>query len=398
MSFDFINMPDRRGRDAIAMEIPGGLGRDAKTPEHPDPIPLWIADMSFPTAPCVTEAMLRRMEHPIYGYFAPSDEYYRAICLWQAESFGTDGLDREHIAYENGVLGGVVSALRVLCVPGEPVLLHAPTYTGFSSILEANGFPAVLSPLKPDEWGIARMDLADMEEKIVRRHIHTAILCSPHNPTGRVWERKELEEAMELFRRHDVFVISDEIWSDLTLYGNRHVPTQSVSEDARARTVAFYAPSKTFNLAGLIGSYRIVYNERLRAKLDRYEAQCHYNDMNVLSMHALIGAYSPEGRAWLSELRSVLETNVDAAFDFFHSVDGVTVQKPQGTYVSLPDFKDWCSLHGKTMDELCTAGLRTGVLWRDGRYFHAPYGIRLCLALPTHKLREALDRLRRDVL
>lgn len=161
------------------------------------------------------------------------------------------------------------------------------------------------------------MDYEDMEKKIKENHIHTALLCSPHNPSGRVWERWELERMMELFHKYDVQVISDEIWSDLTFFGKKHIPTQSVSEDARQRTIAFYAPSKTFNLAGLVGSYHIVYNKKLADALRWYESLGHYNDMNVLSMHALIGAYTTDGREWLAELKKVLETNINYALDFF---------------------------------------------------------------------------------
>ena len=153
------------------------------------------------------------------------------------------------------MLGGVISALNVLCSKGDNVLLHSPTYIGFTHCLTDNGYHIVHSPLTKDERGVWRMDFADMEKKIVENHIHAAIFCSPHNPCGRVWERWEIEQAMALYKKYDVMVVSDEIWSDILLTGYCHIPTQSVSEDAKMRTVALYAPSKTFNLAGLVGSY-----------------------------------------------------------------------------------------------------------------------------------------------
>ena len=216
------------------------------------------------------------------------------------------GLTKECIGYENGVLGGVISALNVLCSKGDSVLVHSPTYVGFTGALTNNGYYIVHSALKKDEENVWRMDFADMEKKIVENHIHACIMCSPHNPTGRVWERWELEKAMELFKKHDVYVVSDEIWSDLILGENKHIPTQMISEDARNRTIAMYAPSKTFNLAGLIGSYHIIYNSWLRDRVDKESSLSHYNEMNVLSMYALIGAYQPEGYEWVDELRQVL--------------------------------------------------------------------------------------------
>lgn len=399
--FDFTTMIDRRGRDSIAVDLqendfwklPQG-----KTKPGFDKIPMWIADMNFPTAPSVTEEILKRASHPIYGYFVPSEEYYASIIRWHDESFGVKDLRRENIGYENGVLGGITSALHVLATPGEPILVHSPTYTGFTTQLERNGYPAVLSPLKADLDGVLRMDFEDMEQKIRNHKIHTALFCSPHNPSGRVWERRELEQAIELFKKYDVYVISDEIWADLTLFGHRHIPTQSVSEDARMRTVAFYSPSKTFNLAGLVGSYHIVYNKKLSDQLKHYEALGHYNDMNVFSMHALIGAYRPEGREWMDELKKVLEANIQAAYGFFNGIDGINLSKPQGTYVIVPDFHEWCSCRNRSLDELLSAGVEVGVLWRDGRQFHIPYGIRMTLGLPTEKLNEVLERLQRHVL
>ena len=244
MRFDFTSILDRRGFDASALDSLGH-GTAPKLPKEGfDAIPMWVADMNFPTAPAITEAIIRRASHPAFGYFGMSPEYYAAIRGWHRERNGVDNIPDEAIGYENGVLGGVSAALHVLCPRGGPVLVHTPTYVGFSlGVLRSNGYQIVYSPLEPDEQGVWRMDFDDMERKIRENHIHTAIVCSPHNPCGRVWERWELERMMELYRKYDVSVISDEIWSDLILTGT-HIPTQSVSEDARQRTVAVYAPTK----------------------------------------------------------------------------------------------------------------------------------------------------------
>ena len=285
MKYDFTSVMDRHGMDAIAVDAPGTPGFDIAGPKEGfDVIPMWVADMNFPTVPTIVEAMIQRARHPAYGYFMPRQEYYDSIIRWHKERNGVEGLEPRHIGYANGVLGGVVSALNILCSRGDNVLLHSPTYIGFTHSLENNGYNIVHSPLVQDEKGVWRMDFADMEKKIVDNKIHAAIMCSPHNPCGRVWERWELEEAMALYKKHDVYVISDEIWSDLILEGYKHIPTQSVSEDARMRTVAMYAPSKTFNLAGLVGSYSIVYNTWLKDRMEKEASLSHYNAMNVLSM------------------------------------------------------------------------------------------------------------------
>ena len=401
MKYDFTSILNRRGMDAIAVDTPfeeEGFNHDyfagIHLKEGMDWIPMWVADMNFPTVPTVQEAIIERTKHPAFGYFSPRKEYFEEIIKWQENRNGVTGLTKECIGYENGVLGGVVSALNVLCSKGDSVLLHSPTYIGFTGALTNNGYHIVHSQLKKDGEKVWRMDFEDMEKKIVENHIHACIMCSPHNPTGRVWEKWELEKAMELFKKHDVYVISDEIWSDLILEGYKHIPTQMISEDARNRTIAMYAPSKTFNLAGLIGSYHIIYNPWLRDRVDKESSLSHYNDMNMLSMYALIGAYQPEGYEWVDELRQVLTENVKFACDFIEEhFEGVEVSRPQGTYMLFLDCEKWCRAHGKTMDELQKAGLEAGVMWQDGRPFHGEYGIRMNLALPLSRVKEAFERL-----
>ena len=397
MKYNFTDIIERNGKDAIAAEkIP--YAADVQVKEGFSRIPMWVADMNFATAPSIPQKVAERLEHPLYGYFEPRQEYYDAIIRWQQERHGVQELTKECIGYENGVLGGVVSALNVFCSRGDKVLLHSPTYVGFTGSLGNNGYDMVLSPLHRDEKGVWRMDFEDMEKKLKEQSIHAAVFCSPHNPCGRVWERWELEEAMALFKKYDVMVVSDEIWSDIILDGNTHIPTQSISEDARMRTAALYAPSKTFNLAGLIGSYHIIYNPWIRDRVLKESSLCHYNSMNVLSMYALLGAYSDEGAEWADELCQVLSGNVAYACDYIaEHFPGVSVARPQGTYMLLLDCSDWCSQHGKTIDDVQRAGVEAGVIWQDGRAFHSPCGIRMNLALPKTLLEEAMDRLRKYV-
>jgi cystathionine beta-lyase len=213
-----------------------------------------------------------------------------------------------------------------------------------------------------------------------------------------VWEREELEKAMEVYKANDCIVISDEIWSDIILNGNKHIPLQSISEDARNRTIAVYAPSKTFNLAGLIGSYHIIYNKYLRDRVMAKSSKPHYNSMNVLSMHALIGAYKPEGYEWVDELCEVLSNNINYACDYIKEhFEGVEVMRPEGTYMLFLDCTKWCEAHGKSIDEVQQAGWDVGVTWQDGRKFHGACAIRMNLALPFSKVQEAFERLSKYV-
>lgn len=394
MKYDFVSIIDRQGKDAMAVDVVGKISGFELPQEGFDFIPMWVADMNFATVPTVQKKILERTEHPTFGYFITRDEYYEAIINWQEKRNNVARLTRECIGYENGVLGGVVSALNAFATPGDSILVHSPTYVGFTGSITNAGYKIVLSSLKKDEEGIWRMDYEDMDRKIKKNRIHVAVFCNPHNPTGRVWEREELRKALEVYRKNDCIVICDEIWSDIILNENQHIPMQSLDEDARNRVIALYAPSKTFNLAGLIGSYHIIYNPYLRDRVRACSSKSHYNSMNVLSMYALIGAYSKDGMEWVDELRKVLSQNINYAYDFINKYfKGVELSKPQGTYMLFLDCRKWCEKHHISLEEILKKGHRVGVGWQDGRPFHGEYAIRMNLALPFTKVQEALKRL-----
>ena len=395
MKYDFTSILDRRGHDCAAYD---GVGLHRIAPAKPkegfDVIPMWVADMNFPVVPTVPEAIIKRANHPSFGYFLPTKQYYDAIIEWHEKRHGVTGLSKEHIGYENGVLGGMLTALDVLCSRGDKVLLNTPSYSAFITSLTKHGFNIVKSPLVTDEENVWRMDYEDMEKKIVENNIHAAVFCSPHNPCGRVWERWELEKVMEIFERHQVFLVADEIWSGIVRPGFQHIPTQSINDYAKYHTVAQYAPSKTFNLGGLVGSYHIIYDKWLRDRVDTQSALCYYNEMNLFSMHALIGAYSPEGYEWADELNQVIAGNADFACEHIKThYKGIEVFKPQGTYMLFLDCTKWCQEHGKTIDELQKAGSDVGVAWQDGRLFCGDCHIRMNLASPLSRIQEAFARL-----
>ncbi len=401
MKYDFTTIMDRRGKDAVAIDYIGkshwGFEPGAAK-EGFDEIPMWVADMNFATCPTITEAIAARIAHPAFGYFVPSDEYYDSIIRWRTSQNGYEGLEREMIGYENGVHGGLISTIQTMTQPGDPVFVHTPAYVGFLSDLRETGRHLVESPLYKDEDGIWRMDFEDMDRKLRENHVRLAIFCSPHNPSGRVWERWELEKAMEIFAKNDCIVFSDEIWADIVFEGHKHIPTAMVSEDAKNRSVCLYAPSKTFNLAGLIGSYHIIYNPLLREKITTYGDKTHYNEMNVLSMHALIGAYKQEGYEWVEELNQVLSRNTKYAAEMINEqFDGCHAQVPQGTYMVFMDCEEYCKKNGKTLDDVLKAGWDVGVAYQDGRKFAHPWSIRINCALPFSRVVEAFDRLKEYV-
>lgn len=391
MEFNWTDIIDRSGTNAVAIDVKP-IEQECK--DCFEPISFWIADMNFATAPSITEAIKKRSDHPLYGYFVLPDEYFQSIIEWQKRENGVEGLEAKHIGYENGVLGGVVTALNVLGSKGDNVLVHSPSYNGFIKVLKNNGYNMVFSDLYLDDEGVWRMDYEDMDRKIKENNIHVAVFCSPHNPTGRVWEKEEIEKAYEVFKANDVYVISDEIWSDIILYDNKHIPCQSINDDARQRTIALYSPSKTFNLGGLAGSYHIIYNKYLKDRVEKEGSLSSYNSANVLSVAALLGGYSDEGARWAKELNQVLGENIDYAYNYIKDkFEGVDVSKAEGTYLLYLDMTRWLEKNNKTIEELLKRGVEYGVIWHDGKVFNGVNTTRLNFALPKAKVEEAFERL-----
>ena len=400
MKYDFTSILDRGGHDALAVDLPLNYVDDFRVVQREegfDVIPMWVADMNFAICPSILEAIKDRLSYPTFGYYKPSDAYYESIIKWHKNRNGIDYISKENIGYENGVLGGLVAALNTLLPSGGKVLLHSPTYIGFTMSIENAGYEIIHSPLIKEDntW---RMDYEDMEKKIVEHNINVAIMCNPHNPCGRVFTRDELSKAIEIFEKHNVYIISDEIWSDIILYSNKHVPTHSINDYAKNHTISLYAPSKTFNLAGLIGAYHIIFNKDLNKKITETSSKCHYNSMNVLSMHALIGAYTSEGEQWVKELHSVIESNVDYACNFIrNNLKGVTLATPEATYMLFVDSEEYCLENNITLEELLHRCWKYGVYVQNGKPFHGEYSLRINLALPTSKVIEAFNRLQQYV-
>ena len=392
MTYDFTTILDRSGKDAIAANnIPYP---DVKVEEGFTTIPMWVADMSFTLAPPVISALEKRLHFHSMGYFDLSDEYYDSIISWQKRRHGVEIEDKEYIGYENSVLGGVSTAVQCFTAAAEKILVHSPTYVGFTKTLDKLGRPIVHSPLVMDKDGIWRMDYEDMDKKLKQHNIHFAIFCSPHNPSGRVWERWEIEKAMEVYAANDCLVVSDEIWSDLVMPGYKHIPTQSISEDAKNRTIALYAPSKTFSIAGLVGSYHVIYNRMLRNRMRHLSALGHYNQPNVLSMHSLIGAFSPDGEVWANEVCQVIDKNIQIMSDYLNTVPGIKFMRAQGTYMLYLDCSQWCENNHVTIQELQNRGVRKGVVWQNGEPFMVKNSIRMNLSLPTSQVEEVIRRLK----
>ena len=300
---------------------------------------LWVADMDFAAPACVREALRRKVDFGVFGYDTAPDSYYEAFIRWEKTYHGY-AVQRDWLRYSPGVVAAFNWFVQLFTQPGDGVLVQTPVYYPFLSAATDNGCRLICSELVNTD-GVYTIDFADFERKLAEERVKVFLLCSPHNPVGRVWRREELERMLSLCRQYGVRVIADEIHHDFTYGEPSHIPTATVG-DHDDMLVTLTAPSKTFNLAGLVGSYHIIYNPWIRDRVEKESSLSHYNSMNVLSMHALIGAYQQEGQVWLDELRQVLTENVRWACDYIdRHIPGVQVSRPQGTYMLFLDCTRW---------------------------------------------------------
>lgn len=340
--YNFDETVDRRGTKAMKYDSLEELfGR-------PDLKPMWIADMEFAVCPEITEALRRRIDHPVYGYSCPGESYWNSICAWLRRRHGLE-VDRSWLAFVPGVVRGISYALNYFTRPGDKVVIQPPVYHPFRLVAEGNGRVVVENPLiAGDDEFFYRMDLEGLEDIFAHQRPKLMILCNPHNPVGLQWDADTLRKVATLARRYGVIVLSDEIHGDLMLRGRRHIPFASVSDDAAAVSVSFGAPSKTFNIPGLVSSWMIVPHRGLR------EGFFHWMEVNEFSSPFFSATVATEaayenGEQWVDEMLSYLEGNIDAVDEYLRrEIPVVRAVKPQASFLVWLD----CRQLGLPQNEL----------------------------------------------
>jgi len=355
-----------------------------------DVLPMWVADMDFACAPEIVEAMRKRVNHPIYGYTASSDAYFDGQIRWMEKRHGWSGVQRDWICFSPGVVSAFDFTIQAYTRPGDKVILQPPVYYPMKMGIDSNGRRMLENPLKIID-GKYVMDFEDLERKIDER-TRMIILCSPHNPVGRVWKRGELEQLEEICRKHDLIIVSDEIHNDLILGETPHTCLATLSEDALQRTITLVSPSKTFNLAGLANSSAIIPNKRLRDTFLATTESCGIHFANTFGMVSQEAAYS-SGEAWLDELITYLRGNRKYLTDFLRNrIPGLVMYPLEGTYLAWVD----CSSLGLNDAELKEFMLKKAKLWLDEGTMFGSGGsmfMRFNIACPRSILRTALERL-----
>jgi cystathionine beta-lyase len=380
---------DRFGTDSVKWD---GLGRIFG---RSDALALWVADMDFRAPDPVLKALGERVEHGVFGYSSRPEAYDEAILRWEAERHGWE-LDRRDLVYIPGVMTGIAKAIQSFSEPGDRVVIQPPVYHPFFDLIRNNGRSIGEAPLRPDAEGRYWMDPDVLERELAKERSKILILCSPHNPVGRIWTREELQKVANLCERYDVLILSDEIHHDIEYADQSHLPIASLDPEIQKRCITFSSPAKTFNLQGLISAFAMVPDRRLRVGLQKALRADHIVLENALSIVACRAAYQ-EGADWLDELLAYLEGNRDELLGFFRRRDlGIRVAPPDGTYLAWLDcrglgFSDHALQN--FMIEKAGVALNAGSTFgREGEGF-----MRLNFGCPRSLLLEGLERIGRAI-
>ena len=387
--YNFDTVIDRRGTSSMKYE-----GLDAVFGRH-DVSPLWIADLDFAVCPDIVKTLRQRLDHPILGYFACPDSYWNAVMSWLERRHGLK-TEREQLAFIPGVVKGIGYAVNFFSRPGDRIVIQPPVYHPFRIVIEGNGRQVVENPLVFDGDNYT-MDLDGLEEVITREKPTMMILCNPHNPIGIQWSAETLARVAAICRSHGVIVVSDEIHGDLVLYGKPHIPFVDVSDDARAVGVTLGAPSKTFNIPGLVSSWVLVKDPELRRDF------FHWLEVNEFSAPMMISALGAEvaythGEQWLDEMVGYVEDNIDFAVNFVdRHIPGVRIIRPQASFLLWVDFRGLGLSQNELMDLLLD---KAHIALNDGTMFGAQ-GLgfaRLNVGTPRSVLATALEQIREAVV
>ena len=386
--FDFDRIIPRQDTDCVKYDCAQDHGYSA------DVLPMWVADMDFQAPPCVLDALHKAVDHGIFGYHRTGCGYYAAVKNWFRTRFAWE-VERDWIVQTPGVVFALSAAVRALTQPGDAVLVQPPVYYPFYKVIEGNDRRLVENPLIYEN-GAYRMDFADMEAKIRDHGVKMLILCSPHNPIGRVWTAEELGELGRICAKYDMAVISDEIHCDFAFPEYPHTPFVLACPELAERTVICTAPSKTFNLAGLQDSNIIIPGEALRAAFQKEMDTICYHGVNGLAAVACQAAYE-QGGPWLDACKAYMRENLSYVRAYLaENIPQIKLVEPQGTYFAWLD----CTSLGLIQEELDDLFLNKAKLWLDsGAIFGqcAAQFQRVVLACPRVIVEEAMSRLKNAV-
>ena len=386
--YDFNKITDRHGTNAIKYDLAVARGKPK------DVLSLWVADMDFPTAPAILEALHAKVNHGIFGYSVPDENFYETVKNWQKTEHDFD-IARHWVVTTPGVVFAIACAIRAFTREREAVIIQTPVYYPFKNMILANNRKLVTSSLfeKDGKWQI---DFDDFEKKIVENDVKLFILCSPHNPVGRVWTREELTRLSEICLKHNVIVFADEIHNDFVFEPNKHIVFSTISKEAAWNSVISTSASKTFNLAGLQFSVNFIQNPVLKKKFHDERDKTGYDEPSLMGFVATQAAYE-HGKDWLTALKKHLVENLDFVRNFVkENLPKVRLIEPEGTYLLWLDF----SAYGYSDSELDNLIVNKAKVWLDRGTMFGCEGEgyqRINIATPRPILEEALKRIEKNL-
>lgn len=377
--YDFSQCVNRRNTNSLKWDV------------EENELPMWVADMDFQTAPEIQRAIRERAAHGIYGYTTVPDVWYEAYRKWWKNRHAFS-MEKEWLIFCTGVVPAISSIVRKLTTPAEKVLIQTPVYNIFFNSIENNGRQVLQSPLKYDGTKY-QVDFADLEQKLSDQQTTLMILCNPHNPIGKIWDKETLKQIGELCSRHHVTVVSDEIHCDLTEPGVGYIPFASVSKECRENSITCFAPTKAFNLAGLQTAAVVVPNDNLRHKVWRGFNTDEIAEPNVFAAQAAVAAFTM-GEGWLEELQEYLFQNKKLAEDFLKAeITQITAVPSQATYLL---WLDCTKMRGNTIEAARFIREKTGLYLSEGSRFggNGKNFLRMNYACPRKILEDGLSRLK----
>lgn len=381
--YDFDTILDRKGTESLKWMDPPGQ----TSSRYADILPMWVADIDIASPPAVVEALRARAAHPVYGYAYKPEKFFGSFTGWMRRRFALE-IDRTHVVFSPGIVPAIGIAIQALTAPGDGVVIMPPVYHPFKRLVEDNGRTVLEAPLR-DAGGRYELDLQALEAACSSARM--LIFCSPHNPVGRVWTAQELDAVIDIAVRHDVLVFADEIHADLVFRPYVHLPLHGRSQALQKRLVSSWAPSKTFNIAGLQSSFIVIPDDELRARYVRQVSATGQSGPNCMAVEAVIAAYD-HGADWLDELLVYLRGN----YEFL--VSELAVRAPAlGVYPCEGTYLAWVDFRGAGLDgDVGPALIDRAGLWLDaGARFGTGGGgfARLNLGAPRAVMDEAVRRL-----
>ena len=388
MKYNFDEIIDRRNTSCVKFDaVAERLGRN-------DFIPLWVADMDFLSPPCVIEALRKRVEHGIFGYTFPSPQYYRSIIDW-LEKRHCLTVKKECLTFVPGIVKGIAFVLDEFTEKGDKVIIQPPVYHPFRMITEGMERQVVTNPLVLEN-GRYRMNVDGLKKTVAENDCKVFILCNPHNPGGRIWLPEELAEVAEICNEKDILVISDEIHADLALPGNKHTPFAAVSEKAAQNSITFMAPSKTFNIAGIVSSFALIPNPAIFKRYVEYLEKRELNQGNLFAYTATQAAYE-SGEEWLNELLKYIQGNIDFVSNFIEkNIPQIKVMKPEASFLLWLDCRE-LGLSQKELVRLFTD--KAHLVLNDGTMFgkEGEGFMRMNVGSPRAVIEKAMNNLKNAI-